>query len=350
MSLFYVAHQGAGLSLSRNRLILSRNGKTLSWILLKDIEQLIILGNIRITPQAITALLTKGIDTIFLSIHGQYRGRLLATPGKNILLRILQFEHFRKPEFCLNFAKTCVSCKLINCKNLLRKRNYKAQKPEITKSVNRIRVIAGQVETAENLEKLRGFEGIAAKEYFLGLGKLIRTKGFEFTGRNRRPPKDRTNALLSFYYTLLGNRITSILSKTGLDPYLGALHSPAYGRPSLALDILEQFRPLVDAMALNAIHLRILKATDFDIHKERFPLWEETDDDFIPEENDYPVLLTHHGLKTAVSYLESNLLKRKTYLPAGKRLSWNQIIEEQARELIRLLNGKSESYRGYRNE
>ena len=344
MAIVYVANQGTILKKKGDRILVKKNQNVISWFLLKDVEEIILLGNVSLTPGVIKALLENGIDVVFLSFYGKYRGKLVATPGKNIFLRIGQFNFFQNEKFQIDFAKRCVRVKLKNYISLLRKRNYRLKSRDIAQVISNIRGVLVDLEKADNLDEIRGIEGIGTKFYFEGFRQLIKETDFSFAQRTRRPPRDEVNALMSFYYTLFGNRIASILNKVGLDPYLGALHSVEYGRPSLALDLLEEYRPFVDNLILTALNKKVIKKTDFHIRQDIFPLLKDNEEMPELDESDYPVLLTHSGIKTAINYFENAFLLKRFFEPANARLDLNQIIEEQARSIARFLQGKSLDY------
>lgn len=340
MAIFYVAHQGTILTKKGERILIKKSNKVISWIFGKEIEELILIGNVSITPQAIKYFLENGIDVIFLSFYGKYRGKLVSTPGKNIFLRIGQFNLFQNEKFKLEFAKRCVRVKLANYIKLLRRRNYKLRNETITTQIRKIRNVLTKVNNGKNIDEVRGYEGIGSKYYFNSLKEILAPTEFEFTKRTRRPPRDEVNALMSFYYTVMGNRITSTLNKVGLDPYLGTLHTVEYGRPSLTLDLLEQYRPFIDNLIITAINKKIIKKTDFHVRQDYFPIIEDEEELEQIDEEDYPVLLTHSGLKTAIHYLEVNLSQKRFFEPIGLRIDINKIIEEQARSIIRFIEGK----------
>jgi len=182
-----------------------------------------------------------------------------------------------------------------------------------------MRAAAERLDRCSTLDEIRGCEGSAAASYFRVFGTLIDTAGFRFDGRNRRPPMDPVNALLSLGYTLLANAVEAAVHVVGLDPYLGALHSPETGRPSLVCDLQEELRaPVVDALVLAAIHRKAIEAGDFEDAGEG-----------------EPVLMKTEAVKTMARLFERRLLRGVRYEPAGVRLSWRGVIEQQARAMAR---------------
>jgi CRISPR-associated protein Cas1 len=196
--------------------------------------------------------------------------------------------------------------------------------------------------TAESTDAIMGLEGKSAAVYFGCFGKMIRNPDFSFTGRNRRPPKDPVNVLLSLGYTLLGNAVQTQIDIAGLDPFLGVLHRPEYGRPSLTLDLMEEFRPvLVDSTVLNMINKKIIRPSDFYKPEDHEPAafdFAETR----PIRENLPIILTHQGMKKFIVQFEDAMNRKTMYLPTGKRLSYREICLEQVRLLVRHLKGEAE--------
>ena len=349
MALCYVAQQGATVSCSKGRLNVRLKGRLINWMHLKDLEGLVLCGNVNLTPGTIRFALQNGIDTVFLSIHGKYRGKLVAEPGKNIQLRKAQFQRLEHPEARLSIAGEIVRAKLINSRHFLRGRNARYPNRETNQVNRRLGGWIEETQLAENLDMLRGIEGAAAASYFSVLNQYIRRPGFEFTKRTRRPPRDRTNCILSFVYTLLTNRCADILHRVGLDPCLGALHSVVYGRPSLALDLIEPLRPLADALSLEAINKRIIRIDHFQHRPEIMPLDPDREYEEL-EETDYPVLLSPSGLKTLVYHFETALSRKRRDPEEGGWISLNQIMERQARKVANALLQQEERIGAYIDE
>lgn len=337
MAILYVTEQGATLLKRGERLVVEKQKKIIHWVHAHKVEQVILMGQVSLTPGAIAYLLEAGIDTVFLSYYGRYRGRLLAHLGKNIELRQLQFQRLADPARRLEFARAFVAGKLYNCRVLLRRQNQERPEEEVTAAVHQLRRLGRQVEGAADLETLMGLEGRAAAVYFRAFGRLLRVPDLAFDGRRRRPPPDPVNVLLSLGYTLLANAVYTQVHVAGLDPYLGSLHGVEYGRPSLVLDLMEEFRPvLVDALVLTLVNRRILRATDFFRPEDREPAafdFAETE----PLREGYPILLGHQGLKKFVTYFERRLQQRVFYLPRENRLRFRDILLEQVRRFIRAL-------------
>ncbi len=337
MAILYVTDQGAALAKRGNRLVVEKQGRTIHWVHAFKVEQVILLGNIQLSPGAISFLLAQGIDTVFLSYYGKYRGRLVAHLGKNIELRRRQFARLADPQVCLGLARTLVAGKIYNCRVLLRRQNQELKSEAVTATLHQLRRLGAQALEAPSLESLLGVEGAAAAAYFGCFPHLLRVADLPFAGRSRRPPRDPVNVLLSLGYTLLANAVHTQVQVAGLDPYLGSLHAPEYGRPSLVLDLMEEFRPvLVDAVVLLVVNKRIIKPTDFFRPEEKEPAafdFAETD----PVKEGYPILLGHEGLKKFITHFEGRLGQRVFYLPQGDRLTYREVLLAQVRRFIRAL-------------
>ena len=335
--ILYLTDQGATLTKKGNRLLIEKQGQTLHWLHAFKVEQVVVMGQVSLSPSAIAFLLQEGIDTVFLSFYGKYRGRLISQFGKNIELRRQQFLRFEDPTVRLALARAYIRGKLLNCRVFLRRQNQGWRNPEITNTIHQLRRLARQVEACDSSDSLMGVEGAGAAAYFGCFNHLLRAPDISFAGRNRRPPRDPVNVLLSLGYTLLANVIQTQVHIAGLDPYLGCLHSVEYGRPSLVLDLMEEFRPvLVDAVVVNVINKRIIRPTDFYRPEEQEPAafdFAEAE----PRREEYPILLTHTGMKKFITHFESRLNLKSLYLPTGQRLTYRQICLEQVRHLCRAI-------------
>lgn len=338
----YVTEQGSSLVKQGDRLLVVKKGKTLHWTHAFKVQQIALMGNISLSPQTVAFLLKEGIDTVFLSYYGKYRGRLVAELGKNVELRRMQFKRIDDPDFRINMARSCISGKLNNSRVFLRRRNKEPYTEKVNIALTRIRRLAEQIHSVNDSEQLMGIEGAAAAAYFGCFGELIKPGDITFAGRNRRPPKDPVNVLLSLGYTLLANAVHAQVNIVGLDPYLGCLHSPEYGRPSLVLDIMEEFRPLlVDSCVIYVINSGIIKNQDFYVTDEK----EAAAFDFAepePVRDEYPIFLRHEGMKKFVTFFEERLNNKTVYPERGLRLTYRDIILEQVRMFARYVSDEQQ--------
>jgi CRISPR-associated protein Cas1 len=249
------------------------------------IDQVVVQGDATITSPALRALLENRVDICFLTYHGRFVGRLTPSFTKNSLIRIEQHRAHNDARRKLMLASCFVRGKLANMRTLLLRYNRKLQKPSLASAAQSIEGILAQIAelpsaptteslAEESLATLRGLEGAGTAFYFGVFGQLIQGD-LTFRGRSKRPPTDPVNALLSYAYVLLMHKVSSAISIVGFDPFVGYLHTSQYGRPALALDLMEEFRPLIaDSVALTLINNGMLKAKDF---KEEFGAYRLTD-------------------------------------------------------------------------
>jgi|TARA_B100001964_G_C14235658_1_gene602329 CRISPR-associated protein Cas1 len=264
MATLYLTEQGSKLGKTSRRLVVEKDKKLLLEIPEFKVERVLIFGNVQITTQAIVFLLVNGIETSFLSMQGRLKGRLSPIESKNVLLRIKQYEKYHDANFRLGIARLIIGAKVSNSRTILLR--YARNHPEIDleESKKRLDDCTKNLESKETIKSLMGVEGIAASIYFRAYGKLFRRE-LKFEKRQRRPVRDPVNALLSFGYVLITNEMLSVACAIGFEPYIGYLHGVDYGRPSLALDMVEEFRqPIVDRFTLYLINNQILKEDDFE--------------------------------------------------------------------------------------
>ncbi len=349
MSVLYVTEQGAFLAKAGERIVVKKKDRVLRWVRGPEVSQIILFGNVGLTTQAVSYILKRGIDLVFLSAGGEYRGRLITDLGKNVALRRMQFERFSDASFSLQLAKEFVRGKVENSISLLRNYNRRLKDEDVALSCHRLRRTLAKVDGAKGIDELMGMEGEAARVYFSGFGKCIREGEFTFVKRTRRPPRDEVNAMLSFGYTLLSSVVSGAIAVTGLDPFFGSFHSVEYGRQSLVLDLMEEFRPVVvDSVVLKLINRRVVAVSDFVRNRESE--WLSEDDELEGDAldlDDYPVLMTYAGRKKFIQALEARLKERLLYVRYGKRLKLRDIIIEQARLLVRSVSGE-ERYSPFR--
>lgn len=343
MATVYLTEQGSILHKKGELFLVKKEKEILRTLHGFKIDQIIIFGNVQLTSQAIASIFSQGIDTVFMSIHGKYRGRLQSQDTKNIVLRREQFRRMDDEKFVLKAAKMIVSGKLQNLRTMLRRINREVQNPMMEELVLNIRKLRERVEKADNLNSARGCEGKASAMYYQGLKYGFR-KDLKFEKRTRRPPLDPVNALLSLGYTLLGNSIETAINMVGLDPYLGSLHVVDYGRPSLTLDLMEEFRAIiVDSLVLSLVNRKQITMEDFIIRKT-IPVKDYEDmDEKIPQE-DYPVLLTSGGMAKFISQYERKISQKLIYPPNGHRITYRNCFEQQVRAFVRFLKGEEEVY------
>jgi CRISP-associated protein Cas1 len=236
---------------------------------LLQIRQLIVMAHVGISRGVMDACLLSQIPVTLLSERGELLGHLLGARTHDVQTRVAQYKAFLSEDVRLTVARKTVQSKLRQSAQLLRQYayNHQAGSEGLRRAAGKAMLYAENAQKAQGLDELRGWEGAAAKEYFAVFGQMLRDP-FSFTVRTRRPPLDPVNALLSFGYTLLVQEAAAILEAVGLDSYLGFLHAPAPGRPSLALDMIEPLRSkVVDRLAISGINLGIFTPDDFETHR-----------------------------------------------------------------------------------
>jgi CRISP-associated protein Cas1 len=266
MATLYLLEQGTSLYRDYQRLIVHIPHRQRLEIPLREIERILVFGNIQLSTPVINACMEAEIGIFFLSPYGQYRGHLWSVQKMPIHTERMQLERHREPEFQLAICRSILVGKLTNSRRLLQRANRKRRSTLVERAINGLSQDLTSVERAGSVDQLRGYEGTAAARYFAGLGALINNDEFSFTGRNRQPPLDPVNSLLSFGYTLLFNNVLSLLLAEGLAPYLGNFHYGEDKQPYLAFDLMEEFRsPIVDSLVLKLINQPVFQSADFEV-------------------------------------------------------------------------------------
>lgn len=330
MATLYLTEQGSKLVKDHRRLTVEKDGQAIFEVPAFKVDRVLIFGNVAITTPAMSFLLENGIDTTFLSIHGRLKGRLVPIESKNVILRMRQFERARDQAFTLNLGKRILQGKLTNAKRVIQRyaRNY-PEEGDFTPTFNELDRLINAIPRKENLNSLMGLEGQATAAYFQAYGKMFRTE-IEFTSRSRRPPKDPPNALLSLGYTLIMNEAVGVVSATGFDPYVGFYHGIHYGRPSLALDLIEEFRhAIVDRLVLALLNKRILKEEDF--HEAA----EEGEGEEQEGKSTQGVYLTAEGRKKFFIHYEERMQDIFNHPRTNERVSFRKLLLHQAQALAK---------------
>jgi len=320
----YVVAQGALVGKSGDTLTVKFKGKTTAKARLLDVSSLSIFGNVQVTAQATRELLEWGIPICHFTYGGWLKGVTWGMAHKNVELRMHQFRVAGDQPGSLAIAKEMVTAKLRNSRVMLR-RNH----PQLpATALEEIKRLTAMVETADSFGTLLGIEGAAARVYFAHFGGMIKAgnSAFDFRTRNRRPPKDPVNAVLSFLYSMLMRQAMVSAMAIGFDPFMGFYHQPKYGRPALALDLAEEFRPLIaDSAALTLFNNAELKEKDF-IRRSG------------------AVSLTQDGRKTVITVFERRMDTLITHPLFQYSISYRRILEVQARLLGRYLQGELKRY------
>jgi CRISPR-associated protein Cas1 len=325
MATLYLNEQQAFVKKSDEYLIIQYQDKRKVEVPLAKISQVVVSGDITFTTPALHTLLEKGIEVCFLSMHGHFRGRLSPPVAKNAAVRRAQHRIHINQQAALEVAQACVRGKLENMRVMLMRANRTLQDDAITNAVVAIRNGMQDIPKAATTGSLLGIEGNASAAYFKVFGKMIRGP-FTFTHRQRRPPRDPINALLGLSYTLLTHQVSSAIQVVGLDPYIGFLHQTRHGKPALALDLMEEFRPIIaDSVVLDVINHRILTPQDF--HEELGA-----------------VLLKPAARKIFYGKFEERLQEELQHPHFGYKTSYQRCIELQTRLLAKWLTNEIPSY------
>lgn len=313
MSVLYVTQPDAVIEKTYEAFKVSLKQEDGSWqkktVAAQTLEQVVLMGNPRMTGDALVYALELGLPVHYLSSFGKYLGGAMPGQSRNGQLRLAQYGAYVDGVKRLELVKAIVTAKIHNQYGVLYRHGQKE---------NPLKLRKGAVKTQSTIDQVRGIEGLAAREYFGGLAKMV-DGSWQFAGRNRRPPTDPINSLLSFAYGLLRVQVTAGAHVAGLDPYIGYLHEVSRGQPALVLDLMEEFRPLVaDNVVLATIHNREIQAKDF-------------------SESLGAYRLSDAGRKTFLQAFERKMSDDFTHPVFKYRCTYRRAIELQARLLARHL-------------
>lgn len=322
----YIMTQGATVGKTGERLEVRKVGEPEAHVRLIDVSHVALFGNVRISASALRALADRGAPVLHFTYGGWLTAVTSAPNHKNILLRTAQYRCAIHPRRPLPIAQAIVAGKIRNQRTLLR-RNHRARPQSVVNELARLALTAQRV---RSMPALLGVEGTAARLYFSQFSGMLRPGlSFDFTERTRRPPTDPVNALLSFLYTLLVKDCTTASIAVGLDPYLGFFHQVHYGRPSLALDLAEEFRPLIaDSVAITLINNEVLGASDF---VQRGPA----------------CALKDGARRRVIEAYETRMGTLVRHPLFGYAVSYRRVLEVQARLLARTVLGELRAYRPF---
>ena len=321
----YLTTQNARLTKRGGRAILIEEGEEVQSRRIVDISHVAVFGNASVGSALLRELFDRGVPVLWFSFGGWFSGVATGMPPGNVALR--QRQHRAAALNPVSLAASFVSGKIRNSRTLLRRQAT----PQPKAALEQLAALARDAAEQPSLDSLLGIEGTAARIYFQNFSGLIRKDGdmseFDFTGRNRRPPTDRVNSLLSFAYSMLTKDTVVACLAAGLDPYVGLYHQPRFGRPALALDLAEEFRPLIgDSVVLMAINNGELESTDF-VHRAG------------------GVALTPNGRKKFIRVYERRMRTELKHPIFGYRATYRRSLEIQARLLGAVLSGDSPEYR-----
>lgn len=322
----YVKEQGAYVGKDGDRLVVRpREGKPVSMPLM-DVSQVSLFGNVQMSAQVLREIVDRGIPICHFSYGGWFHAMTTGHVHKNIELRMAQFATAADPVKSLPLAKGFITAKIKNSRTMLRRHADEQHQRDLDQLAEWVQ----KAERAASAETLLGLEGMAAKVYFSGFARLLKgSDAFDFNSRNRRPPRDPVNALLSFVYSLLTKELTIAVQAVGFDPLLGFFHKPRYGRPSLALDLAEEFRPII---ADSTVMMLINNG-------------EVSESSFLSRAGS--VALTEAGRKAVITAFERRMEQEITHPIFGYKISYRRVLEVQARLLSRVLLGELADYPGF---
>ena len=329
----YLNTQGLRVGKSGFVLKMQEKEKVVQEVRINEICQLNVMGNIQLSTQALQALCEEEVPIAYFSMGGWFYGVTHGLGVKNIYLRREQFRLADVPGFCLRLARALVAGKIRNSRTMLQRNHVEPPRAALSFLKN----MQDDAEQAIATDELLGIEGNAARVYFQHFAGMIKLDepgtsssgadfNFDFNSRNRRPPRDPINALLSLAYSVLAKDLTIVCHAVGFDPFLGFYHQPRYGRAALALDLMEPFRPLIaDSVVLSAINTRMV-----------------TSRDFVRAGNS--VALTSGGRKAFFRAYEQRMDTLVTHPIFGYRINYRRVLEIQARLLARVLTGELITY------
>jgi len=321
----YATSPGSRLSKRGARVVLLEDGKETASSRLIDVSHIAVLGNVNVGSALLRECFDRGIPVLWFTAGGWFSGFASGMPAKNVSVRMRQHRAAALGSPAL--AGAFIAGKIRNCRTLLRRHGGESVRHALAQLAD----LAKAAATEGSLDSLLGIEGTAARLYFAHFGSLLKRGGqttdFAFEDRNRRPPRDPVNALLSFMYALLVKDVTVAVLAAGLDPYVGVYHRPGFGRPSLALDLAEEFRPLVgDSTVMMALNNGEVNAGDFIARAGG-------------------VALTDRGRRKALAAYERRMTTELRHPLFRYRASYRRCLEIQARLLAAVLVGDAPAYR-----
>lgn len=336
MGTLYVTQEDSFIGKTDERLTVRAKKQTLLDIPLIKVDGVVILGRATVSPAVVVELLERKIALSFLTPTGRYLGRLEPELTKNIFVRAAQWkatltasvEQPAPSETALHLVRGFVRGKLKNYRNSLLRSQREFPELHLQQAITQLEQAIAPIDHTGTIDSLRGLEGSGSATYFGSFNALIRAEGFQFTTRNRRPPTDPVNALLSLGYALLRHDVQSAVNLVGFDPYLGYLHTERYGRPSLALDLMEEFRPLVvDAIVLSGLNRKVFSP-----------------EDFITEPLSGAVSLTSDGLRAFLRLYEQKKQSKFKHPVLQTQCTYQESFEIQARLLAKYLLNETDKY------
>ncbi|RMG96969.1 MAG: CRISPR-associated endonuclease Cas1 [Chloroflexi bacterium] len=330
MSTLYLIEPGSRLEKEYGRLLIVKDDEVLFRVPIRRVTQVVLIGHTGTTTPALQALLHHKIPLLLVNRNGKLRGRLLPATHGNLPLRQQQHRRNDDTNFCLRYARALIAAKIHNQRTLALRLARRHSHLDTT-ALPHLKKAIITAQQADSINTLMGIEGMAARHYF-HLYRQAFASRWQFTNRNRRPPKDPVNALLSLGYTFLGHAMMTALEAAGLDPYLGYFHAEKYNRPALALDLLELFRaPVVDSLTLVLLNKQVLRPTDFQVNPKTGGIY-----------------LSNRGLRRFLQQFSSRLESEIKVRELGRTISYRKLFEVEARKIARFIMNDTEPYQPFR--
>lgn len=323
MSTLYITTQGSNVQKRSGQFLICKGSDVLQNVPETQIRQIILVGNINLSTPVVSFCLEKDIEVVYLSQGGKFRGRLVGNGRKNAEIRVKQYDLARDEMFRLRQVKAIVAGKIRNQIDFAIRQNENNSKEMFT-----LKKMLAKAETSASVESLLGVEGASSATYF-GMFRRWIPSPFKFEKRSANPPKDEVNALMSLSYTLIYNRLESLLNLAGLDAYQGFFHAPKDGHASLASDLTEEFRTIFcDALVLKLIRRKQLNLEHF-------------------EKKDGKILLNKEGSKTFFAEFEAKMSSHRQSNET-ENVSFQEIMRRQVYHLARVIKGEEKVYKPYR--
>lgn len=347
-----ITEQGIHVHVQGETLLLRQGEQLVRRVRLAEINEVLLFGRVELSSTAAAALVRRKVDVVYLSRQGYFRARLAGPASPSAALRLEQLRRALDPAFCVRIARGLAAGKVHHQRQILLRAQRKLQDEDLAGVLGRMRLLTEQLRTENDLEVVRGLEGMAAALYFGQFGKLLRTRDLSFHGRNRRPPRDPINACLSFGYALLGRVVDTEVLRCGLDPLVGFFHQPHPARASLTLDLLEEFRPFVDGLVLRLANRQQLGPIDFERRggpelAELLAEEEAGEPAIEAAETVEGVYLADTGRRVFLAEFFQRLRERLFYPPRQGTYELRDILREQVYHLARVVRGDEETYTAF---
>ena len=319
----YITQQGAKVGIRGGRVTVTQHNQAVQQVRAIDVSQISVFGNVQLSSQLMRAAFSRQIPVCWFSYGGWFQGVAHGLPSKHVELRRRQVGIAAQAG--LPIARRFIEGKIRNCRTFLRRNS----RTDPGQTVPQLKGLADQTASAKSIESLLGLEGAAARIYFGKFAGMLKNDDigtFDVQGRNRRPPRDPVNCLLSYVYSLLVKDLTATVLAVGFDPYLGVYHRPRFGRPALALDLAEEFRPLIaDSVVVNVINNGEIRSTGFIVRAQG-------------------VAMSKAARRSLIAAYERRLDHEIIHPTYRYRISYRRVLEVQARMLGAYLLGEIPEY------